>query len=88
MKTVSELFYEAACQVTGPFREIDVAFRHTPSLAPAVVQPATGTGGNGFKRPDIVKRLYLAKRGGSPFDARSVFKALLSCRPPSCLNRA
>jgi hypothetical protein len=22
-------FYEAACQVTGPVREIDVAFRHT-----------------------------------------------------------
>jgi hypothetical protein len=24
-------FYEAACQVTRPVREIDIAFRHTPS---------------------------------------------------------
>jgi hypothetical protein len=29
-----------------------------------------------IQRPDIVKRLYLARRGGSPFYARSVLKAL------------
>jgi hypothetical protein len=28
------------------------------------------------QRPDIVKRPYLARRGGSPFYARSVLKAL------------
>jgi hypothetical protein len=29
------------------------------------------------QRPDIVKRLSLARRGGSPFYARSVLKALV-----------
>jgi hypothetical protein len=29
------------------------------------------------QRPDIVKRLSLARRGGSPFYARSVVKALV-----------
>src|SRR5262249_21331827 len=29
------------------------------------------------RRPDFVKRLYLDRRGGSPFYARSVLKALL-----------
>jgi hypothetical protein len=29
-----------------------------------------------IQRPDIVKRLYLARQGGSPFYARSVLMAL------------
>jgi hypothetical protein len=68
-------FYEAACQVTGPVREIDIAL---DTLAVSARRRSTNDRyrRERVQRPDIVKRLSLARRGGSPFYARSVLKAL------------
>jgi len=41
-------FYEAACHVARPVREIDIAFGHTPSSRAPSVQAATRTSANGF----------------------------------------
>jgi len=49
-------FYEAACQVIRPVREIDIAIRHTPS-EPALSFNQQRVGRKWVQRPDLVKRL-------------------------------
>ena len=68
-------FYEAACQVTRPVREIDIGFRHTPSERAPSFRQRYGRARTG-SRPDIVKRVSLARPGDSLFYARSMLKAL------------
>jgi hypothetical protein len=68
-------FYEAACQVVPQFER-------STSLSDTLPVSARRRSGRDIgerervQRPDIVKRLSLARRGGSPFYARSVLKAL------------
>jgi len=69
-------FYEAACQVIRQFETL-TSQSGTRPVRPRRRSTSHGTGTSEFKDRTSSSASHLARRGGSPFYARSVLKALI-----------